>query len=244
MYSQRSIVFSCFPKKTILICIVKIWSPSPSISITLAFHILMRLMSGNASPSVDHDDVVLPPSTLRLSKSFGRLKAVKIRSVVRKASKEKQKANEDMYEEPNVDDLDDDDDDDGEIASLDPRDVFIKKRKNTSVKSGIEQLMDSQSSMKPFESDGNLTRVSSKVSFTHSERWNNREMGRSSRVESRDLKPTRKYNAGSEFFSRKSFRELGCSDDMVVTLRALDFVSPSHIQVSFHTSCLFNSVHV
>ncbi|CAO2821708.1 unnamed protein product [Amaranthus hypochondriacus] len=187
-------------------------------------------LRGNASPSVDHDDVVLPPSTLRLSKSFGRLKAVKIRSVVRKASKEKQKANEDMYEEPNVDDLDDDDDDDGEIASLDPRDVFIKKRKNTSVKSGIEQLMDSQSSMKPFESDGNLTRVSSKVSFTHSERWNNREMGRSSRVESRDLKPTRKYNAGSEFFSRKSFRELGCSDDMVVTLRALDFVSPSHIQ--------------
>lgn len=182
---------------------------------------------GSEPPSVGHDNVVSSPTTLRLSKSFGRLKAVKIKSTVSKDTREKHKTNGHGYEEPDMDEVDDDDD---EVVSVGPKGIFNRRRKNISVKSGIEQLMDDQLSLKSFESKGNSTNASSKVSATRSKGWNEREPRRSYRVELGDPKPTRKYDAGSDFFSRKSFRELGCCDEMIETLRAQDFVRPSHIQ--------------
>ncbi|KNA08832.1 hypothetical protein SOVF_159200 [Spinacia oleracea] len=147
-------------------------------------------------PSVGHKNGISSTTTLRLSKGVGRLKAVKIKSIVRKVSKEKEKTNE-------------------------------HRNKNVSVKSGIEQLIDNKSSNKPFESKENLT---------FSKGWNGREPRRSDRGEIRDPKPTRKYDAGSDFFSRKSFRELGCGDDMIEALRAQDFVRPSHVQAMAYCS--------
>jgi len=41
----------------------------------------------------------------------------------------------------------------------------------------------------------------------------------------------RKMTTDSGFFSRKSFKDLGCIDDMIESLRSLSFVRPSHIQV-------------
>lgn len=168
------------------------------------------------------------------------MKAVKIKSTVSKDTREKHKTNGHGYEEPDMDEVDDDDD---EVVSVGPKGIFNRRRKNISVKSGIEQLMDDQLSLKSFESKGNSTNASSKVSATRSKGWNEREPRRSYRVELGDPKPTRKYDAGSDFFSRKSFRELGCCDEMIETLRAQDFVRPSHIQVhQFH--CLSKSSRV
>ncbi|KAL2933951.1 DEAD-box ATP-dependent RNA helicase 50 [Bienertia sinuspersici] len=131
-----------------------------------------------------------------------------------------------MYEEPDTDELDDDDD---ECVSLVPKDVFIKK-KHKSVKSGIEQLMDNQVTRKTFEYNEILADAGSNVSANNLNGSNNRELKRSSRAESRDFKPNRKYNAGNDFFSRKSFRESGCCDVMIEALRVQSFVCPSHIQ--------------
>lgn len=196
----------------------------------MLFYVLLFIGSGlSEPPSVGHKNGISSTTTLRLSKGVGRLKAVKIKSIVRKVSKEKEKTNEHRYEEPDMDELDDDDSDDDEyddddddpIVSSAPQAVWIRN-KNVSVKSGIEQLIDNKSSNKPFESKENLT---------FSKGWNGREPRRSDRGEIRDPKPTRKYDAGSDFFSRKSFRELGCGDDMIEALRAQDFVRPSHVQV-------------
>lgn len=41
----------------------------------------------------------------------------------------------------------------------------------------------------------------------------------------------RKTSTDSGFFSRKSFKDLGCRDDMIESLRGLMFLRPSHIQV-------------
>lgn len=199
------------------------WNPSKNQKKSLS---AQENVGGSEPPSGSgQDKVISSPYTLRLSKGVGRLKAVKINSIVRKASREKHKTNEHMYEEPDMDEQDDD-----PIVSSDPRGVWINRKKKISVKSGIDQLMDDQSSKKPFETKGNLTDAGSYVSATHAKGWNDREPRRSFSGDLRDLKPTRKYNAGSEFFSRKSFRELGCCDAMIETLRVQDFVRPSHIQ--------------
>lgn len=44
-------------------------------------------------------------------------------------------------------------------------------------------------------------------------------------------KKGKKLNADSDFFSRKSFRDLGCTDYMIESLRSRLFNRPSHIQV-------------
>ena len=40
-------------------------------------------------------------------------------------------------------------------------------------------------------------------------------------------------NARGAFFSKTSFKNLGCTDLMITALRSLAFLRPSHIQVSF-----------
>lgn len=44
-------------------------------------------------------------------------------------------------------------------------------------------------------------------------------------------KHQRKMSVDSGFFSRKTFKELGCTGDMIESLRSLSFLRPSHIQV-------------
>lgn len=44
--------------------------------------------------------------------------------------------------------------------------------------------------------------------------------------------PQKKGPLDSGFFSRRSFKEIGCSDDMLGALRNFDFPRPSHIQVN------------
>lgn len=44
--------------------------------------------------------------------------------------------------------------------------------------------------------------------------------------------PQRKGPLDSGFFSRRSFKEIGCSDEIIGALRNFDFPRPSHIQVN------------
>lgn len=45
------------------------------------------------------------------------------------------------------------------------------------------------------------------------------------------LKQRNKLSAGRDFFSRRSFKELGCSDHMIESLKRQHFIRPSWIQV-------------
>lgn len=62
--------------------------------------------------------------------------------------------------------------------------------------------------------------------------WGKGGSSRDFRAESVDLlKQHKKLSANSDFFSRKSFTDLGCSEFLVESLRKQLFVCPSHIQV-------------
>lgn len=51
------------------------------------------------------------------------------------------------------------------------------------------------------------------------------------------LKHQKKKAADGGFFSRKSFIDIGCTDDMVEALRGLRYLRPSHIQVLIILCC-------
>eukprot|EP00262_Sarcandra_glabra_P003183 TRINITY_DN13721_c0_g1_i1.p1 TRINITY_DN13721_c0_g1~~TRINITY_DN13721_c0_g1_i1.p1 ORF type:complete len:726 (-),score=97.26 TRINITY_DN13721_c0_g1_i1:179-2356(-) len=52
------------------------------------------------------------------------------------------------------------------------------------------------------------------------------------------FKPRRKKSVDGGFFSRKSFKQLRCSDDMIESLRGQDFLRPSHIQAMSYVPVL------
>lgn len=69
--------------------------------------------------------------------------------------------------------------------------------------------------MKFSDFNGKLIKVSLSVFVIRSNGWSNGEVIYSFRGELRDLKYNRKYFFGSDFFSRKLFKDLFCSDDMI-----------------------------
>lgn len=90
---------------------------------------------------------------------------------------------------------------------------------------------------KPNKSD-TKTRISD-VSVPRASARNLRGWGRGGSIynyQSEDiLKRMRKLSTGRvDFFSKKSFGELGCSEFMIESLRGLRYLRPSHIQVSQH----------
>lgn len=73
------------------------------------------------------------------------------------------------------------------------------------------------------------------VSSSDSKRWGGVEgVDSYSRYRRDDIdvsKKALKIKASNDFFSRKSFDELGCSDYIVESLRKMQYIRPSHIQV-------------
>ncbi|KAE8037771.1 hypothetical protein FH972_010333 [Carpinus fangiana] len=87
---------------------------------------------------------------------------------------------------------------------------------------------------KHYKSDTE-TRISEisapRVSARNLRGWGRGVSMHNSRSESSDfLKQRRKLSPGNGFFSKKSFRDLGCSEFMIASLRELLFLRPSHIQ--------------
>ncbi|KAA8517585.1 hypothetical protein F0562_017785 [Nyssa sinensis] len=103
------------------------------------------------------------------------------------------------------------------------------------VKHEVEKLFGYQiKPTKSRESDIQLARrdVSvSRVSAASLRGWGNGESVHNFRFKVTDIsKQRQKLTADSDFFSRKSFRDLGCSDYMIESLRSQLFLRPSCIQ--------------
>ncbi|KAI4311040.1 hypothetical protein MLD38_035977 [Melastoma candidum] len=61
--------------------------------------------------------------------------------------------------------------------------------------------------------------------------WRNGRPSQSSTLESNDrMRSSRKFSADGDFYSRKSFVDLGCNDYLIESLRKQMFLRPSHIQ--------------
>lgn len=112
-------------------------------------------------------------------------------------------------------------------------------RSGVNVKDAFEPLTDNQTKQhKPHRSDTMVSRQKASVSrgsSANAKGWGNGGGSMYDLSELPDLKQRRKFSTDSDFFSRKSFRDLGCSDYMIECLRRQLFQRPSHIQV--HQCC-------
>lgn len=179
---------------------------------------------GTDAPSAVQSNAFGTSTTQKVTSGLGRLKVQKIRSLVRKVSQSKMDTDECKYKELDMDETGDDDDGD-ETAASESEGGFIRGNRNATAKSGIEQLLDDQIRMKSIKSNA----VPS-VSASPPNGWSNQEPRQSSRAAFRELKHVQKFSTGSDFFSRKFFKDLACSDFMIDSLKALGYVRPSHIQ--------------
>lgn len=179
---------------------------------------------GTDAPSAVQSNAFGTSTTQKVTSGLGRLKVQKIRSLVRKVSQSKMDTDECKYKELDMDETGDDDDGD-ETAASESEGGFLRGNRNATAKSGIEQLLDDQIRMKSIKSNA----VPS-VSASPPNGWSNQEPRQSSRAAFRELKHVQKFSTGSDFFSRKFFKDLTCSDFMIDSLKALGYVRPSHIQ--------------
>ncbi|GMH08727.1 hypothetical protein Nepgr_010567 [Nepenthes gracilis] len=167
-------------------------------------------------------------STQGFACGFGRLKAQKIRNLARKASKEKQEINENKYVEQHIEGTDDDG---VQYVSSDSEDDFFTVKEPITVNHDVKQLyMHQITSTKSTESSDKLAGVASSFSAAPLRGWGIGQPQHGSRRDLRDVKHHWKQSADCGFYSQKSFRELGCSDDMIESLRGQHFVRSSHIQ--------------
>lgn len=152
---------------------------------------------------------------------FGKLKSQKMRSLVRKASQEKQDVIERQYEEPVTDDSDDD-------CGADLEDEFAEEDEDVNVNHVSKQFHKHPiASEKSYKSDASAAVL---ATSTPSRGWGGGAPKHGFRHELRALKPNWKQTADGGFFSKKSFKEAGSSDAMLVCLKQQQFVRPSHIQ--------------
>lgn len=87
-----------------------------------------------------------------------------------------------------------------------------------------ETLMAKQNRLNYNNKDDDLAEVDSSISNSRAGELDGISMNVSSKL--------RKSNAAGEFFSRKSFKDVGCTDYMLQFLNSQLLAYPSHIQVS------------
>ncbi|XP_020101503.1 DEAD-box ATP-dependent RNA helicase 50 [Ananas comosus] len=151
--------------------------------------------------------------------TFGRLKAQKVKSLIRKSSRiSRERGN-----------LSADDADHVKSFQLTRKEkskfgVIEREELNSSVVD--EEVQDTSSlPIGSIQNNGSAGVLDSKFmsrGWGDAASGNNATLGRSSH--------RRKSSSDSDFFSKKSFKDLGCSDDMIKSLRNLMFLRPSHIQ--------------
>ncbi|KAJ8769934.1 hypothetical protein K2173_009016 [Erythroxylum novogranatense] len=151
-------------------------------------------------------------STRGVARSFGRLKAQKIKDLARRASQIKQKFREIR---------------DGEALQDANQHVLTK------VDDFVEHVEEVKE--KTAHSSGYDNRVSrNRAEFSSPEGF--RGWGKGGSVYSYGnkfndpLQGRKKFEAENDFFSRKSFKELGCSEFMIESLKGQLILRPSHIQ--------------
>ncbi|CBI26041.3 unnamed protein product, partial [Vitis vinifera] len=152
-------------------------------------------------------DVFPKAQTKGVTGSFGRLKAQRVKALTTKTSKAKRELNE------------------------------YKIHSDKTVKRDIGKFSELQiTPEKPHRSDNKIAGADvlvPRVSTANLQGWGYGETMRNFEFETTNIPKRRgKGNslADSDFFSGKSFRDLGCSDYMIESLRGQLFVRPSHIQ--------------
>ncbi|KAK4420876.1 DEAD-box ATP-dependent RNA helicase 50 [Sesamum alatum] len=152
------------------------------------------------------------------SRSFGRLKVQRVKNLVKESYRKKKQGN----------DLEDDE----QKAESSPSHVAVVSYDGSDLLDDQEVVNVQKDTSKAFRSVSKSTgKAFSDFSATSSKRWGNVEPIHSYRSKMDGVpKKGQKLKANSDFFSRKSFKELGCSDYIIESLRSLQYVRPSHIQ--------------
>ncbi|XP_021300028.1 DEAD-box ATP-dependent RNA helicase 50 [Herrania umbratica] len=202
-------------------------------------HLLSPHSDWSLSPNPPDDEPVTAvtgkcsaePGTKRLTAGFGRLKAKRVKALVERTSRMKQELS------TNDDEL---------VAQSRQRGVsrvFLSKElketcQSTDTENHIEnsdlsadsiQALDKshESYPKNAEPEGSFRGGSA----AHLRGWGDGGSIHKRKMKSPDLlKKHRKLSVGGDFFSRKTFRDLGCSEYMIKSLKEQLFVRPSHIQ--------------
>lgn len=164
------------------------------------------------------------------SRSFGRLKVQRVKDLVKESYRKKKQGN----------DLEDDQ----QKAESSPSHVPVVSYDGSDPFDEQEVVNVQKDGSKAFrsviKSTGQVVSFS-EFSATSSKGWGNVETINSYRSKVDGVpKKGQKLKANSDFFSRKSFKELGCSDYIIESLRTLQFVRPSHIQVCQISAKFFN----
>ncbi|XP_059630618.1 DEAD-box ATP-dependent RNA helicase 50 isoform X2 [Cornus florida] len=222
--------------------------------------------SRRSTTTNDNNTTTNPAFNRGLTGSFGRLKAQRVRDLVKRTYRTKQGVNKldsdglivedaashrsiDSHSEPEFLEkhkrLDVPKDGKNVLrASLlqETKDMMQKvmtgkelDHSKISIKHGVEQLSNYQTTAtesqefdnQMIEADASVSRVSA----ASLRGWGNGESIKNLRSKQMDnLSQGQKLTADNDFFSRKSFRDLGCSDYMIESLRGQLFLHPSRIQ--------------
>lgn len=154
-----------------------------------------------------------------MSRSFGRLKAQRVRGLVRESHKKKK-------QDSNLEN-------DEQKAKITPPDLSFVSRDEPNLLDEQVFVRVQKDASKNIHSRAPSARqnVSAIASATSSKGWGNVEPSDSYGYKVDDIsKKLKKLNIKSDFFSRKSFEELGCTDYIIESLRNQNYIRPSHIQ--------------
>ncbi|KAG2555364.1 DEAD-box ATP-dependent RNA helicase 50-like [Panicum virgatum] len=167
--------------------------------------------------------------------NFGRLKAQKIKSLVARSAHLKRdgssRTSTNRFDEPSFNDSDQEEsyfERRKPISDSERRAKQISNSRNERTR-GAHSLNSVLSQYRGDDSDSPGSEATS-----GSKGWGNIAdvtYGRQNRKQREPLDfPQRKGPLDSGFFSRRSFKEIGCSDEILGALRNFDFPRPSHIQ--------------
>ncbi|XP_051135249.1 DEAD-box ATP-dependent RNA helicase 50 [Andrographis paniculata] len=150
------------------------------------------------------------------SRSFGRLKVKRVKDLVKESYRRKKQGSDLEYCQQN--------------AESPPSNVPEVSSNESDQFDEPKIIEDSSHSHSYITSSGPAVSLS-EFSATSSKRWGNVESADSYRYKA-DKMPKKgpKIKLSDDFFSRKSFKELGCSDYIIESLNKLQYVQPSHIQ--------------
>lgn len=194
--------------------------------------------------------------------SFGRLKAQRVRAMVKKSSLiRRETADNDStssYEDVPSEESDSSDLEDGTMArkmsmgSLGHKGSMVRATQLQELNDSMQgsevitnmnhPLIIKKHGLKKSSEDQNCSPEIQKCSSVESNvsvprdasslrGWSNASSFQRSMMNSADtLTRHKKVSSDSGFFSRKSFKDLGCTDDMIESLRGQLFLRPSHIQ--------------
>ncbi|XP_022867271.1 DEAD-box ATP-dependent RNA helicase 50 [Olea europaea var. sylvestris] len=158
------------------------------------------------------------------SRSFKRLKAQRVRYLVRESHKKKKQDSNLEHDE--------------QKAKITPQDFpTVSHDEPNSLDEQVVGCVQKDASKKIHSrvrsARQNVLSIASAVS---SKGWGNVEPSDSYGYKVDDIsKKLKKLNIRSDFFSRKSFEELGCSDYIIESLGNQNYIRPSHIQAMAFT---------